>query len=105
MVTAKQVGIMRDNAREELAKKSVVLDKLLDKAEAARRDWEAQCLDSYENGLTYDEVAAISQRSRIRISQVLQAERQRRGIPTKAKEPIRKRYDKRADGKVGGNHG
>lgn len=103
MVTAKEVGVRRQDAWQRLAVASTEMDSLLDAAEAARDRWEASCLDAYNNGLTYEEIAAVSQRSRIRISQVLAAERERRGIATAAKKPIRKRT-KRADGKSGGNH-
>jgi hypothetical protein len=71
----------RAAAEKTLVRAVANMERSDESAAADREAWEAACLDAYEAGLTYPEIAATSGKSRVRIDQVLRHERVRRGIP------------------------
>lgn len=70
-----------DNARERLATKVAAMEKSEAAAAKDRTAWEQEVYRSYNDGLTYNEMAEISHKSRVRVDQVLRSERIRRGDP------------------------
>lgn len=78
-LTPDDVRRIREEAIEKLTAAASEMDRLESEWHEKRREWYATCLDAFNSGCTYDQIAAYSKRSRIRIAGVLKAERQRRG--------------------------
>lgn len=78
-ITPEDIRDIREEAAARVEATANEMDALEDQWTSKRREWYAACLDAFNAGCTYEQLQSLSNRSRIRIAQVLKKERVRRG--------------------------